>query len=151
LKQAILEGLMVKHAVACLIALSAGVFLTNAAMATHHTKMEAASAPSAEAGPPPGLALGWPTNGRLATEKDLAGKKICWNDGKWAVFGADGRYSNERTNHGHWVVSEPGTVTFGNDRSIQYLILPDGSFYKHWYHGHKSITGHSERWGKVCT
>ena len=100
--------------------------------------------------PPPGLALGWPTNGRPVTEKDLAGKKICWDDGKWAVFGAGGRFSNERTDHGHWVVSEPGTVTFGNDRAIQYLVLPDGTFYKHWYSGHKSITGHKEHWGKVC-
>ena len=125
-------------------------FLTNAAMATYHTKVEAASAPSAEAGPPPGLALGWPTNGRPATEHDLAGKKICWDDGKWAAFGANGRFSNERTDHGHWLVSEPGTVVFGNDRAIQYLVLPDGSFYKHWYSGHKSITGHKEHWGKVC-
>ncbi len=140
---------MVKHAVACVLALSAGVFLTSAAMATHHTKVEAASAPPAEGGLPPGLALGWPTNGRPVSEKDLAGKKICWNDGKWAVFAANGQFTDERADHAHWLVSEPGTVKIGN-RYTQYLILPDGSFYKHWYHGHKSITGHSERWGKVC-
>ena len=56
------------------------------------------------------------------SEKDLAGKKICWDDGKWAVFGAE---SSPTDRHGHWVVSERGTVTFGN--VFQYLILPDGS------------------------
>jgi len=101
--------------------------------------------------PPPGLALGWPTNGRPATEKDLAGKKICWDDGKWSMFGANGRFSSERTDHGHWRVTEPGTVEFGNEKAIQYLVLPDGSFYKHWYKCCKSITGHKEHWGKVCT
>jgi hypothetical protein len=141
---------MAKHAIACLAALSASVFLSISAMATQHTKVQAESAAPAQAGPPPGLALGWPTNGRPVTEKDLAGKKICWDDGKWAVFGADGRFSNERTDHGHWLVSEPGTVKFRHDRYIQYLILPDGTFYKHWFAGHKSITGHKEHWGKVC-
>ena len=135
---------MAKRAVACLAVLCAGVFLISAAMAVHPTTAEA------QAGPPPGLALGWPTNGRPVTEHDLAGKKVCWDNGKWAVFGADGRFSNERTNHGHWLVCEPGTVEFGNENAIQYLVLPDGTFYKHWYKCCKSITGHKEHWGKVC-
>jgi hypothetical protein len=101
--------------------------------------------------PAPGLALGWPTNGRPVTGKDLAGKKICWDNGQWTAFGADGRLSNTRTDHGHWVVSEPGTVRFGNGKYIQYLILPDGSFYTHWYKCCLSITGHKEHWGKVCS
>jgi hypothetical protein len=98
----------------------------------------------------PGPALGWPTDGRLATEKDLVGKKICWDNGRTGIFAANGQFTNERGHHTSWLVTEPGVVKVG-DRYTQYLILPDGSFYNHWYHGHKSITGHAEHRGKVCS
>src|SRR5271165_5883387 len=98
----------------------------------------------------PGPALGWPTDGRPATEKDLAGKKICWDNGKISLFAANGQFTNAQGHHRSWQVTEPGVVQVG-DKYTQYLVLPDGSFYNHWYHGHKSITGHAEHWGKVCS
>ena len=97
----------------------------------------------------PGPALGWPTDGRPVTEKDLVGKKICWNTGRISIFAANGQYTNDRGHHTSWLVTEPGTVKFG-EKYVQFLILPDGGFYTHSYHGHKSITGHREHWGKVC-
>jgi hypothetical protein len=97
----------------------------------------------------PGPALGWPTDGRAATEKDLAGKKICWEDGGTTMFAANGQFTNDRGQHRSWLVTEPGVVKVGNGYK-QYLILPDGGFYQHSFHGHQSITGHAEHWGKVC-
>jgi len=97
----------------------------------------------------PGPAMGWPTDGRLATEKDLVGRKICWDDGRSGMFAANGQFTNERGRHWSWLVVEPGVVKVGN-RYTQYVILPDGSFYHHWFSGSQSITGHQEHWGKVC-
>jgi hypothetical protein len=128
---------MGKHAIACVIAVSGGVSLS-------------AGSTEAQSIPPPGIAFGWPTDGRFVSEKDLAGKKICWDNGTWGLFAANGQFTNERDAHTTWLVSEPGTVKTGR-RYTQYLILPDGSFYEHWYVGHNSIMGHREHWGKVCS
>jgi hypothetical protein len=65
------------------------------------------------------------------------------------MFAVGGQYTNDRGWRGTWLVTEPGVVKVGNNYS-QYLILPDGSFYRHWVHDPHSITGHQERWGKVC-
>ncbi len=92
--------------------------------------------------------LGRPTESRPVTEKDLVGKKICWNNGRTGIFAANGQFTNDRGHHTTWLVTEPGVVEIGINYS-QYQILPDGSFYRHWYHG-KSITGHHELWGTVC-
>jgi hypothetical protein len=95
--------------------------------------------------------LGKPTVSRPATANDLAGKKICWNDGQISVFGADGQYSNDRgKQRGGWLVTEPGVVKAVN-KYRQYSILPDGSFYRHWFNGGGGeISGHAEQWGTVC-
>jgi hypothetical protein len=97
--------------------------------------------------------LGKPTDGRPVTENDLVGKKICWSNGRTGIFAANGQYTEERANeqrahHGTWLVTEPGVVRVWNWYT-QYEILPDGSFYQHWFHG-LSITGHHENWGTVC-
>ena len=61
----------------------------------------------------PGPALGWPTDGRPATEKDLVGKKICWDNGRTGMFAANGQFTNDRGHHMSWLVTEPGVVKSG--------------------------------------
>jgi hypothetical protein len=141
-----------KHAVARLVGLSAGVFITNAAMATHHTKVEAASAS-------PGLTLGGPTDGRPVTAKDVAGKKFCWNDGHWAYFMPEGGYMNDRRDYfkkspAHWHVLADGVIKVG-DSERQAEVLPNGQLHEHWYalaHGKEHGTHSHDRdvWGSVC-
>ena len=97
----------------------------------------------------PGPALGWPTDGRPVTEKDLVGKKICWNDGGSGVFAASGQYTDFMGHRRPWLVTEPGVVKIGL-KYRQFLVLPDGSFYQHTYVCCSSIDGHKEYWGKVC-
>ena len=84
------------------------------------------------------------------TEKDLVGKKICWDAGGIGIFAPNGQFTNQRGQHRVWMVTEPGVVKVGNGY-VQYEILPDGSFYAHRFCGGcGSITGHIEHWGKVC-
>ncbi len=92
--------------------------------------------------------LGRPLESRPVTANDLVGKKICWNDGGIGNFAANGQFTNARGRHTTWSVAEPGVVKIGV-KYIQYSILPDGSFYAHWFGG-LSITGHHEFWGTVC-
>ena len=94
--------------------------------------------------------LGKPTTSRPVTTNDLVGKKICWNDGGFTIFGASGQFTDRSDKHRLWLVTEPGVVKIGNGYT-QYGILPDGSFYAHKFNGgHGSITGHREWWGTVC-
>ena len=88
--------------------------------------------------------FGRPTDGRFVTEKDLVGKKICWDDGKIFMFSANNQYSDGLGHHTTWLVTEPGVVNIGRTYG-QYQILPDGSFYK--LVGHRKL---HEHWGKVC-
>jgi hypothetical protein len=94
--------------------------------------------------------LGRPTDGRPVMANDLVGKKICWDIGRWNLYGANGQYSDDRGDHPKWSVTEPGLVKMGNSYR-QLEILPDGRFYMHSFCGRcGSITGHSEHWGTVC-
>jgi hypothetical protein len=95
--------------------------------------------------------LGTPTESRPVIEHDLVGKKICWNDGGFTIFGADGQVTDNRGRHNPWLVTEPVVVKIGI-KYRQYEILPDGSFYQHRFLGGiGSIRGHIEYWGKVCS
>ena len=89
--------------------------------------------------------FGRPTDGRPATEKDLVGKNICWNDGRTFMFSANGQFTDGEGHHTTWLVTEPGVVKIGLTRYGQYEILPDGSFYE--LVGHRKL---HEYWGKVC-
>jgi len=94
--------------------------------------------------------LGKPTASRPVTENDIAGRKICWDDGGFTMFEPDGQFTNNRGGHTQWSVTQPGVVKIGVTYR-QYEILPDGSFYMHRFlDGVGSITGHIEHWGKVC-
>ena len=39
---------------------------------------------------------GLPPQGQPVTAKDIVGKKICWNDGHWSFYAANGGFSNDR-------------------------------------------------------
>jgi hypothetical protein len=94
--------------------------------------------------------LGKPTASRPVTANDLVGKKICWNDGAFSKFGADGHFTNQTGRRFAWFVSEPGVVKLGRVYR-EYAVLPDGRFYQHRFNGGGgSITGHIEYWGTVC-
>jgi hypothetical protein len=94
--------------------------------------------------------LGKPTISRPVTADDIAGKKICWSDGGFTMFGTGGQFTNNAGKHRLWLVTEPGVVKIGNGYH-QIAILPDGSFYQHkFFGGVGSITGHLEWWGTVC-
>jgi hypothetical protein len=94
--------------------------------------------------------LGRPTESRPVTANDLAGKKICWNDGGTGMFAANGQFINKRGRRLAWSVTELGVVKIGNGYR-QFEILADGSFYSHTFCGRcGSITGHREYYGTVC-
>jgi hypothetical protein len=65
-----------------------------------------------------------------ATSADLAGKKICWDNGSASSYGAGGHYSNNMTGEGTWSVGGGG-LHIHTDR-YDYMAkvdkLPDGSF-----------------------
>ncbi len=94
--------------------------------------------------------LGRPTESRPVTANDIVGKKICWNDGRWILYLANGEFSNNVNPkpHSNWSVPEPGVIKVGFQYA-QVEVLPDGQFYFH-RSGGLSITGQIEKWGTVC-
>ena len=62
--------------------------------------------------------FGCPTDGRPATEKDLVGKNICWNDGRTFMFSANGQFTDGEGHHTTWLVTEPGVVKIGLTRMV---------------------------------
>ena len=85
--------------------------------------------------------LGQPTEGRPVTAGDIVGKKICWNDGRWILYLANGKYSNyvNPKPHSNWSVPEPGVIK-NWPNYVQVEVLPNGQFYFH-RSGGQSITG----------
>jgi hypothetical protein len=45
---------------------------------------------------------------RPATTKDLAGRKICWDNGETSAFLSGGKYQNSRHGTGTWKVTATG-------------------------------------------
>lgn len=37
-----------------------------------------------------------PPQGRPVTARDISGKTICWENGHWGLYAADGEFSNNR-------------------------------------------------------
>jgi hypothetical protein len=76
------------------------------------------------------LALLVPASASVVTAADLSGKKICWNNGSASVYGRGGKYSNNLSGEGTWLVTGAG-VHVHTDR-YDYVAtiqkLPDGSF-----------------------
>jgi hypothetical protein len=95
---------------------------------------------------------GLPPQGQPVTAKDIVGKKICWNDGHWGLYAANGDFSNDRRPkpHSKWSVLEPGLIKTGVGYR-QAQILPNGQFFSaHFCGGCGSITGQGAQWGTVC-
>jgi hypothetical protein len=95
---------------------------------------------------------GLPPQGQPVTAKDIVGKKICWNDGHWGLYAANGDFSNDRRPkpHSKWSVPEPGLIKTGAGYR-QAQILPNGQFFSNFFCGGcGSITGQGAQWGAVC-
>ena len=95
---------------------------------------------------------GLPPQGQPVTAKDIVGKKICWNDGHWSFYGADGGFSNDRnpTRRTKWWLTEAGLIKSGSSYR-QVVILPNGQFFSNFFCGGcGSITGQGAQWGTVC-
>jgi hypothetical protein len=92
-----------------------------------------------------------PPQGRPVIAKDISGKKICWDDGHWGLFAANGEFSNDRNPNPHskWSVPEPGVIKTGSFNR-QTEILPDGQFHSHWFKIYTSKDRDIDHWGKVC-
>jgi hypothetical protein len=95
-----------------------------------------------------------PPQGRPVTARDIIGKTICWENGHWGLYAADGGFSNNR--HGprrhKWSAPEPGVIQTG-DHDRQAVVLPDGGFvsFVFKYRARKKPGGPMvEHWGKVC-
>jgi hypothetical protein len=86
--------------------------------------------------------------GRPVEAKDIAGKKICWNNGHWAIFHPDGTVENDRGHHTRWQVTEPGVIKIG-DNYRQTEVLPDGRIHEYWF---KLTSSRRDRdlWGTIC-
>jgi hypothetical protein len=88
--------------------------------------------------------------GRPVTAEDIVGRKICWDNGRWGLYAANGEFSNDRHGGQHkWSVPEPGVIKTGNYYR-QAEILPDGQFHSHAFKGRSSRDTNIDHWGKVC-
>jgi hypothetical protein len=88
--------------------------------------------------------------GRPVTAEDIVGKKVCWDNGRWGLYAANGEFSNDRHGGQHkWSVPEPGVIKTGNYYR-QAEILPDGQFHSHAFKGRSSRDTNIDHWGKVC-
>jgi hypothetical protein len=86
--------------------------------------------------------------GRPIAAKDLAGKKFCWDQGGWAIYAADGHYTNNKGIHTHSFVPEPGVVEIGYAR-VQSEALADGRVHNHRFCG--TCQYHDKDfWGTLC-
>ena len=86
--------------------------------------------------------------GRPITESDLAGKKICWESGRWTFYGKDGHAANSRDDEFEWSVPTPGVVVTGYRRT-QTEILADGRVHTYRY-VLRSQNHDRDGWGSFC-
>lgn len=96
----------------------------------------------------PALAFSDFGSGRPVTERDLAGKKICWQSGRWTFYGKDGHALNSQDHEFRWSVPTPGVLAHGYRRT-QTEVLADGRV--HTYHYVLRSKNHDrDGWGDVC-
>jgi hypothetical protein len=74
--------------------------------------------------------------------QDLAGKKFCWDSGRWVLYGANGQFLNNRGTRGTWVVLDRGVVEWRDEikpgeyrsgRYGQWEVLSDGRLHSYSY------------------
>lgn len=65
------------------------------------------------------------------TAADLAGRRICWDNGSVSSYGPGGRYSNNMSGDGTWSLTGAGLHihTDRYDYVAHVQKLPDGSFH----------------------
>jgi hypothetical protein len=80
--------------------------------------------------------------GRPVSFQDLAGKKFCWDSGRWVLYGANGQFLNNRGTRGAWVVLDRGVVEWRDEikpgeyrsgRYGQWEVLLDGRLHSYSY------------------
>ena len=77
------------------------------------------------------------------TNADLAGKKICWNNGAIATYGKDGSFSCSKCGHGTWRL-DGDTLTENAARGAAvWKITKDGGTFD-------TQSGNNERRGSYC-
>jgi hypothetical protein len=87
--------------------------------------------------------------GRPIIAKDLSGKKICWSNGSWTRYAADGQFSSSRGGRHTWWVPEPGVVKYGRDQYAQMEVLADGRIHRYWYCNYCGNED-NDGWGTPC-
>jgi hypothetical protein len=69
--------------------------------------------------------------GRPVTQQDISGKKFCWSKGGFAVYEANGDFTNAEGHNSNWWVTEPGVIKVGHTYR-QTEVLPDGRIHQFW-------------------
>jgi hypothetical protein len=88
------------------------------------------------------------------TKYDLAGKRICWKDGR-TTFGKDGSFYSTRFGHGTWSLADDQLVVRGTNGGFTATITKrKGTFHAVGYLTGHGLAGRSEApfgtWGKYC-
>jgi hypothetical protein len=88
------------------------------------------------------------------TKSDLAGKNICWRDGR-TTFGQDGSIDSTRFAHGTWSLTGDQLVVRGtNGGFIATITKRKGTFHAVGYVVGQGLAGQGETpfgtWGKYC-
>jgi hypothetical protein len=86
--------------------------------------------------------------GRPVTAQDISGKKFCWSKGGFAVYEANGEFTNAEGHHSKWWVTEPGVIKVGDHNYKQTEVLPDGGIHQFWA-THQGRNEH-DLWGTAC-
>jgi hypothetical protein len=80
--------------------------------------------------------------GRPVNFQDLAGKKFCWDGGRWVRYEANGQFLNNHGGHGSWVVLDRAVVEwrdqmksgeYRGDRYGQWQMVSDGRLHSYSY------------------
>lgn len=84
-----------------------------------------------------------------ATDSDVRGKKICWDDKTTTVFGKDGSWDNSHWGHGTWSLGGALTVTLSSSKALAPATASkeDGVIHLLRRGTHGNIV---ERVGKYC-
>ena len=82
---------------------------------------------------------------------DLAGKKICWRDGK-TTFGKDGSFYSTRFGPGRWTLKDNQLVVRGTNGGFTATIIKrNGTFHVVGYLAGTGATPTAYgTWGKYC-
>ena len=76
------------------------------------------------------------------TNSDLAGKKICWNNGAIATYGKDGSFSCSKCGHGTWRLDgDTLTENSGNGVFVWKITKNGGTLHESSQNGPLELQG----------